>query len=163
MVKSSRRKLIVGVTEVYGAIFTLSILGFFSNYSSQANYANLIELALTIFFNLVPLAVLPNIRSEYPPIYRIGMALMLPAVIINLARIDLLLSAYNPHSFNIPLTRIDAIYFTITTLSTVGFGDIRPVTEQARLYVTIQIIVGLVITIYVIGKMMTFNHRAKNA
>lgn len=88
---------------------------------------------------------------------------MLPAVIINLARVDLLLSSYNPHSFNTPLTRIDAIYFTITTLSTVGFGDIRPVTEQARLWVSIQIIAGLVITIYVIGKILTSNLRAKNA
>ena len=38
-------------------------------------------------------------------------------------------------------TRIDAAYFTVTTLSTVGFGDIHAVGQVARLAVTTQILV----------------------
>ena len=38
---------------------------------------------------------------------------------------------------------VDAIYFTIVTYSTVGYGDIYPNTENARLFVMTMIFVGL--------------------
>jgi hypothetical protein len=49
-----------------------------------------------------------------------------------------------PHSFGTPLTHTDALYFTVTVFSTVGFGDITAKTETARLVVTGQIIADLV-------------------
>lgn len=46
--------------------------------------------------------------------------------------------------FRPPIHDIDtALYFTITTLSTVGFGDIVPVTPEARWFAVTLIIVGL--------------------
>jgi hypothetical protein len=49
-----------------------------------------------------------------------------------------------PHSFGTPLTRTDALYFTVTVFSTVGFGDITAKTEAARLVVTGQMIADLI-------------------
>jgi hypothetical protein len=43
------------------------------------------------------------------------------------------------------LTRTDALYFTVTVFSTVGFGDITAKTEAARPVVTGQMIVDLVV------------------
>ena len=40
-------------------------------------------------------------------------------------------------------TKIDAVYFTITTMSTVGFGDIHASGQAARVAVSIQIIFDL--------------------
>lgn len=40
-------------------------------------------------------------------------------------------------------TRVDAIYFTVTVLSTVGFGDIHATSQAARAVVTIQILFDL--------------------
>jgi len=40
-------------------------------------------------------------------------------------------------------TRVDAVYFTVTTLSTVGFGDITAASQAARIIVTIQIVFDL--------------------
>ena len=40
-------------------------------------------------------------------------------------------------------TWTDAVYFTIVTYSTVGYGDITPVTESARLFVSSMIFIGL--------------------
>jgi hypothetical protein len=40
--------------------------------------------------------------------------------------------------------RVDSIYFTVTTLGTVGFGDITPTGSAARLIVTVQILFDLV-------------------
>ncbi len=39
--------------------------------------------------------------------------------------------------------RVDAVYFTVTTLSTVGFGDIVALGQTARIAVTIQILFDL--------------------
>lgn len=48
------------------------------------------------------------------------------------------------NGFRPPIHDLDtALYFTITTLSTVGFGDIVPVTAQARWFAVTLIIVGL--------------------
>jgi tryptophan-rich sensory protein len=40
-------------------------------------------------------------------------------------------------------TKVDAAYFTVTTLSTVGYGDVHAAGQMARLAVTFQIIVDL--------------------
>ena len=43
------------------------------------------------------------------------------------------------------LSRTDALYFTVTVFSTVGFGDISPTSESARLVVSGQMILDLFI------------------
>lgn len=43
-----------------------------------------------------------------------------------------------PESFSESMSRTDALYFTMTVFSTVGFGDITPRTEPARLLTTGQ-------------------------
>ncbi|MEV4441110.1 potassium channel family protein [Streptomyces sp. NPDC049577] len=40
--------------------------------------------------------------------------------------------------FTEPLTRTDALYFTLTVFSTVGFGDITPETHEARIVTMVQ-------------------------
>jgi hypothetical protein len=40
-------------------------------------------------------------------------------------------------------TRVDAIYFVVTTLSTVGYGDIYASSQAARMVVTVQILFNL--------------------
>lgn len=42
-------------------------------------------------------------------------------------------------------TRTDALYFTVVTLGTVGYGDIHPVGEYAKLVTMVQIILDLVL------------------
>jgi voltage-gated potassium channel len=41
------------------------------------------------------------------------------------------------------VTRVDSVYFTVTTLSTVGYGDIHATGTAARVLVTVQILVNL--------------------
>ena len=40
--------------------------------------------------------------------------------------------------------KTDALYFNISTLATVGFGDVHPVGQLARAAVTLQIVFNLV-------------------
>ncbi|MFF5234781.1 potassium channel family protein [Dactylosporangium sp. NPDC000521] len=41
-------------------------------------------------------------------------------------------------------TRTDALYFTLSTLATVGYGDVHPVGQAARIAVIVQIVFNLV-------------------
>ena len=52
------------------------------------------------------------------------------------------LSEADPSAFTEPVGRLDALYFTMTVLATVGFGDITPVTGPARVVVTVQMVCG---------------------
>ena len=40
-------------------------------------------------------------------------------------------------------TRVDSVYFVVTTLSTVGYGDIHATGTAARVVVTLQILTNL--------------------
>ena len=42
-------------------------------------------------------------------------------------------------------TKVDAVYFTVTTLSTVGTGDIHAAGQAARVVATIQILINLTV------------------
>jgi voltage-gated potassium channel len=38
---------------------------------------------------------------------------------------------------------VDALYFSVVTLATVGFGDLHPTTDPAKLFTVLYILVGL--------------------
>jgi hypothetical protein len=48
-------------------------------------------------------------------------------------------------SFSEGLTRTDALYLAVTVFASVGFGDITPVTQAARVMVTVQMIGDLIL------------------
>jgi hypothetical protein len=52
-----------------------------------------------------------------------------------------------PESFSEPLSHVDAVYFVLTTISTVGFGDIAARSQAARLLVTGQIVLDLLLIV----------------
>ena len=92
----------------------------------------------------------------------VAMARVLPLFIVLFAWIYVAMSASDPGTFSEPLTKSGSLYFTITVLSTVGFGDITPVTDAARLIVSVQMICDLVV-IGIIVKLITgvAKHRAQ--
>lgn len=57
------------------------------------------------------------------------------------------LSARTPDAFSSPLNGIDAAYFTISTATSTGMGDIHPVNVTARLTVSAQMIASLILIV----------------
>jgi voltage-gated potassium channel len=49
-----------------------------------------------------------------------------------------------PGQFTMLSTKTDSLYFNVSTLATVGFGDVHPVGQLARAAVTVQIVFNLV-------------------
>ena len=74
-----------------------------------------------------------------------SLSLSLPLFVLLFAAAYVLIGSGDPDAFTEPLSRLDAVYFTITVLATVGFGDIAAVSETARAVVTLQMIAGLVL------------------
>lgn len=70
-------------------------------------------------------------------------ALAVSVLIIVFAFTYLSLSHANPASFSQRLDHVGAVYFTVTVISTVGFGDIVARTDAARILVTVQILLDL--------------------
>lgn len=54
------------------------------------------------------------------------------------------IAANRPDSFSEEMSRTDALYFAVTVFSTVGFGDIAPRTDLARVVAITQMLVGLI-------------------
>jgi hypothetical protein len=56
-----------------------------------------------------------------------------------------LLDRSAPGSFSESLTRTDALYFTLTTFSTVGYGDITAHSQTGRVLTMLQMAGGLLL------------------
>ncbi|MDA9913000.1 potassium channel family protein [Candidatus Nanopelagicales bacterium] len=75
-----------------------------------------------------------------------GMLLLIVLVVffvLSFSWLYRVLESVDPASFSEPFTDVSAIYFTIAVLSTVGFGDIRPLDDLSRALVTIQMVLGV--------------------
>jgi hypothetical protein len=108
-----------------------------------------------VFLGVVSFELRAVVRDPLPvPRAAIAMARILPLFIVLFAWIYVAMSTNDPSTFSEPLTKSGALYFMITVLSTVGFGDITPVTDSARLMVSVQMICDLVV-IGILVKLIT--------
>jgi hypothetical protein len=85
-------------------------------------------------------------RSEHPGLRAIQtLAIVVPLFILAFAATYYLAERANGSNFSEPLTRSGALYFSVTVFSTVGFGDITAKTDGARLVVTAQMFLDLLL------------------
>ena len=66
-------------------------------------------------------------------------------VVVVFASTYLNISRQHPSAFSEHLDRLGALYFTMTTLTTTGFGDIVALSNPARATVMIQMVVDVAI------------------
>jgi len=86
------------------------------------------------------------LQSPFPTLQGVqALALIVPLFLLIYANVYFVLAHNVPTSFTVPLTRTDALYFVVTVFATVGFGDIAPVTQAARILVTAQMIGNLLL------------------
>jgi voltage-gated potassium channel len=51
----------------------------------------------------------------------------------------------NPGAFSQPIDKLAGIYFSVTIMATVGFGDIAPLSATARTLVTLQMVLDMIL------------------
>jgi voltage-gated potassium channel len=95
---------------------------------------------------VLTMQILAVARSPYPRLRAVeSVAISFPLLILLFASTYYAMSQSSPDSFNAALTRTDALYFTVTTFTTVGFGDVVATSEPARIAVIVQMLADLVL------------------
>jgi voltage-gated potassium channel len=84
-----------------------------------------------------------NVGDDEPPLA--GLAIALVAGLVAFAMTDYLIAYSDPTEFAELTTRTDALYFALSTLLTVGYGDVHAVGQLARAVVIIQMAFNIVI------------------
>jgi voltage-gated potassium channel len=104
-------------------------------------------LVMALFVAVLVWQIRRILNSKQPGIRAIeALAVTVPLFLLLFAGTYFVLSVNDAANFSqTPLTRTDTLYFTVTIFSTVGFGDITATSETARLVVTLQMILNLVI------------------
>jgi voltage-gated potassium channel len=143
---AARRRLLgvgllrsLATTVVLVALYYLLPLDHIRNVSPTLVAGLLILLAVTVY------QLRTIIRARYPALRAIeALATTLPLFLLLFASTYFVMAGTSPASFNTSsLTRTDTLYFTVTTFSTVGYGDITAVSQSARLVVTAQMLLDL--------------------
>jgi hypothetical protein len=116
------------------------------NRSSTPVAVTMLIIGLVALTGLLAYQVRAITRSPFPLLRGVeGLATSIPLFLLLFAATYVVLATISANSFSQPLSRSDAIYFTVTVFATVGFGDITAKTEVARLVVTGQMIADLIV------------------
>jgi voltage-gated potassium channel len=116
------------------------------DHSSLPVAVTTLVIGLVVFIGLIAFQVRSIIRSQFPGLRAIeALATSVPLFLLLFASAYVVMAAISRSNFGEPLTHTDALYFTVTVFSTVGFGDITAKTEAARLVVTAQMLADLLV------------------
>ena len=107
-----------------------------------------IVIGLLIIVGSVPLTVkrINRVGTSHEPYLEAGLAvvMMIALIVIGFASIYAALSRHGEEFTDIH-TKLDAVYFTVTTVATVGYGDLAPSGQIARAVAIIQMVVDILV------------------
>lgn len=161
--EAPRALLLLFLLMIYVDLFLVSI-GLFVIYPEDQQPTRLALIPPVFFIPIIAIILfrqLPRVKDRSRRLYRAALLFPSLSLIAFLAYGDWIISKLEPGSFTDLKTKWDAVYFTITTMSTVGYGDIHPVTQQARLWVVSQIIIGVAYVAFVIQRELVAGKPAK--
>lgn len=145
----SAGRTLLATTGVLVLYFVLPLDHGFDSRTLVSLVLGLIALGL-----LVAWQVRAIMRSRTPALRAVeSLAVSLPVFLVLFATVYVVLGGSDPQAFSEPLTRTDSLYFVVTVFATVGFGDITPVSEVARVITTAQMVcdlllIGLVLKVF---------------
>jgi voltage-gated potassium channel len=157
---SNRRLLLTGTLRSVLAVAVLLVL--YATLPLAAAPPAGVLVGLVLFGALVAGQFVAIARSPHPGL-RAGeaLAVAIPLFLLLFATTYLRWSEGDPAAFSEHLDRSSALYFTVTTFATVGFGDITAVTDGARNLVTGQIVGDLLVLGLVVNAMTSVARRAR--
>lgn len=101
-------------------------------------------LMLVIFAILIYFSVRRILHDNFPQLRAVQVAILtVTFYLFAFSALYLSMSVLDPQQFTEPLSHVSAFYFTVTVASTVGFGDITPNDDPARIIVTAQMLVNI--------------------
>lgn len=148
-----RSHLVATIVRAVASIVVLLALyyTFPVEHRAHQSLALRVGVALVLFSVVLAIEVRQIARHDRPMLRAgVAMATIIPLFLVVFAWIYLTMSASNPASFGESLNRTGALYFTVTVFSTVGFGDITPKTDPARIVAMIQMLSDLAVLAVVV-------------
>jgi Ion channel len=116
------------------------------DHSSRWLAITMLVIGLVALITLIAFQVRSIAASPYPGLRALeSLATSVPLFVLLFASTYVVMATISAGSFSQPMTRTNALYFTVTVFATVGFGDITAKTGAARLLVTGQMIIDLII------------------
>ena len=143
-----RRAVIATLIEVTLTWALLLGIYYLIPYTDRTSAGSLVRLMLGIAAFVVFLAwhLRRITRADFPGLRAVqALGVTIPLFLVIFAVLYLSLSQASTTHFSEPLNHTGALYLTVTVFSTVGFGDITPKGDLARIVVSIQMILDLVV------------------
>jgi hypothetical protein len=148
LARRHRRAVVRSVARFLGFTLTLFVIYAIApvDHKSTEFWAVMkVALAFVALVGVTGWQIFAISRSPYPRLRAFeAIGISVPLLVLVFAAVYVSMAAYSAQNFNQPITKIDGVYFTVTALATVGFGDIVAVSETARVIVTVQMIVDLI-------------------
>lgn len=151
-----RRYLVVLLLRALGVTIAAFVLYFTLPFSNRGS----VETGIVLSVGLIATGCLMAWnaraigRAPYPRVRAVvALANSFPIFILLFSATYFVMDEYSKGSFSQSMTRLDALYFTVSTFSTVGFGDITAVSQAARIITILQmtldlVLVGLVVRVF---------------
>ena len=143
---AGRRALVVAGLRAIGLTGVVFVLYFVLPFSNRGP----VETGLVLWIGLAAVACLVvwHLRAiahaPYPRLRALeALGTAFPIFVVVFATTYYLMGQDSEGSFSQAMTRLDSLYFTMTTFSTVGFGDITPVSNPARILAIMQMVLDL--------------------
>jgi UDP-N-acetylmuramyl pentapeptide phosphotransferase/UDP-N-acetylglucosamine-1-phosphate transferase len=138
----------LSVLRMTGLFFILAfILSFIPEDQDLKSYGVAVSLViLSGIYGMFLIYQLRGIRHSSHPGIRAAEAAISSAFLFlaMFATVYVIISINSAGSFTEDLTTFSALYYAMTVMSTVGFGDITPTTVPARLATMLQMALGLI-------------------
>jgi voltage-gated potassium channel len=141
-------KVVRALLQAAGSTAALVALYYLLPLDHSARWAaiTMLVIGLAALIALVTLQVRSIASAPFPALRALqALATSVPLFLLLFASTYVVMAAISASNFSQPMTRTNALYFTVTVFGTVGFGDITAKTEAARLVVTGQMITDLII------------------
>jgi hypothetical protein len=101
-------------------------------------------IGLLVFAGLAVWQVKAIVGARYPGLRAAeALGLIIPVYLLLFASTYFVMERASAANFTQPLTRTDALYFSVTVFATVGFGDISAKSETARVVLIVQMLADL--------------------
>jgi hypothetical protein len=134
----------VGACGLLVAIFYLAPVEPDSTGAQLAVRAGLAVAAAVALALLIGRLVVRVVRNE-PDVRLASLVVALFGGVVLFAFVDYMIAVSNPGQFHDLHTKTDALYFAVTTLATVGYGDVHATGQLARAVVTGQLLFNLAV------------------
>ena len=145
---AKRRRLIYGAAlrGLLTAIVLVVLYYVVPDRSWNDHTALRILAGLLVFAGITTWQVRIITGSRYPGLKAAqALGLIFPLYLLVFASTYYVMEGVSAANFTQPLTKTDALYFTVTVFSTVGFGDIAPRSEPARVVLIVQMLGDLAV------------------